>query len=537
MMKKKILALAMSIAMVATVFTGCGSTDAGNDAATADTNTASSEASTEAAADDELAEHVVLKWYLCGSNVTDDTEVLKAANEYLTEKLNCEIQPIWGTWSDFNDGAVLSLQSGEDVDIYFTCSWTSNSYANYAKDGYYVRLDDPENNLLEKYAPTLFNEVLPDALVKGAYVDGASGYGVYAVSGYKDIANQYCWDVNTDMLAKYGFTVDDVKEKGFYGFDEIFKTIKEGEEKETGTTFYPFMPETGVIERCVLGTAVVGNEGSLLSYYYNMEDPSKGSDVYGETFLNKFTSDEFKKMCDKMREYYAAGYIDPELITTEAETLAAHRNEHTYAIATQSYAYGYEVQASAAYGINIEFVPCMPPYMDTTSSQGAMMAISTASKNPERAMMFLNLLNTDPYLFTLLDYGVEGIHYNKNDIGEVEFIEEARSQYSPWTNGMGNVTLLPPQKGQGADFWDNFKAYYGSADEIPILGFTFNSENVGVEMGAVANAATEYALTLSVGAVDPDEVLPDFLKKLDDNGMQKIVDEANAQLKTYLENK
>ena len=35
---------------------------------------------------------------------------------------------------------------------------------------------------------------------------------------------------------------------------------------------------------------------------------------------------------------------------------------------------------------------------------------------------------------------------------------------------MGNVTLRPPQKGQGADFWTKFKAYYGAADQIPILG-------------------------------------------------------------------
>lgn len=537
-MKKKLLALVLSVAMVATVFTGCGDTGAASTGSTETKTTddgGSASTETAAAADDELAEHVVLKWYLCGSNVSDDKAVLEKANEYLTEKINAEIQPIWGTWSDFNDGAVLSLQSGEDVDIYFTCSWTSNAYSTYAKDGYYVRLDDPENNLLEKYAPTLFNEVLPDALVKGAYVDGASGLGVYAVSGYKDIANQYCWDCNVDMLTKYGYTTDDVKKAGFYGFGEIFDKIKKGEEAETGKTFYPFMPETGVVERCVLGTAVVGNEGSLLSYYYNMDDPSKGSDVYGEVFLNKFATDEFKKLCDQMREYYQAGYIDPELITTEAETMAAHRNEGTYAIATQSYAYGYEVQASAAYGITIEFVPCMPPYMDTTSSQGAMMAISSASKHPERAMMFLNLLNTDPYLMTLLDYGVEGIHYNLNDQGEVVFTDE-RANYSPWTNGMGNVTLLPPQEGQGTDFVEKFKEYYGSACSLPISGFIFDPTSVETEIAACKTIKDEYLVALEDGAAEPG-LLDEMNQRLEEAGIQKIVDEANAQLKAFYENK
>ena len=82
-------------------------------------------------------------------------------------------------------------------------------------------------------------------------------------------------------------------------------------------------------------------------------------------------------------------------------------------------------------------VSTTPAYVDTTSSQGAMMAISTASKNPERAMMFLNLLNTDPYLMTLLNYGIEGVHYDM-DNGEAVFNVDARASYTPWTNGMGS---------------------------------------------------------------------------------------------------
>ena len=64
-----------------------------------------------------------------------------------------------------------------------------------------------------------------------------------------------------------------------------------------------------------------------------------------------------------------------------------------YLIGTQSYALGYELQASQERNIHVEMVPVTPPYVDTTSSQGAMVAISTASENPDRAMMFLNLLN------------------------------------------------------------------------------------------------------------------------------------------------
>lgn len=150
-------------------------------------------------------------------------------------------------------------------------------------------------------------------------------------------------------------------------------------------------------------------------------------------------------------------------------------------------------------------------------------------------MMFLNLLNTDPKLMTMLNYGLEGVHYELEN-GLVKFTEE-RSKYQPWTNGMGNVTILPPTVEQGEGFWDNFKAYYGEAKEIPLLGYSYNSENMQTQMGAVANVVAEYLLPLCTGAVDPDEKLPEFLEKMEAAGVQDVLDDANAQLDSFMQSK
>lgn len=135
---------------------------------------------------------------------------------------------------------------------------------------------------------------------------------------------------------------------------------------------------------------------------------------------------------------------------------------------------------------------------------------------------------------TLLNYGVEGVHYNLNDAGEVEFTEARQNSYTVWTNGVGNVTILPPQKGQGADFQQRFAEFYAGSKKLPIYGFTFDPTNVSNEIAAVANVKEAYFLTLCTGAADVDTVLPEFIKKMDDAGMQKIVDEANAQLAAFL---
>lgn len=541
MKKKKVLSLALAAAMVAGMLAGCGSD---TPAATADTD--SSAANTEApAADDaedggevaaatlDISEPVTLRWYLHGSNVTDDTAVLEKVNEYLGEKLNVTLEPIWGTWGDFDEGSTLAINGGDDIDIYFTCSWSADEYNQYAKKGAWVRLDDPENNLIEQYGQDVW-AALPDVLKEGAEIDGSDGYGVYAIPAFKDFGTQNTWDVNVTLLEELGYTLEDIENRSYYEFGEILQAAKELK----GEDFYPLNIEPMVLERQVTNSIIVnGDSGTcnVLSYYI---DPTDVSTDIGSVIENKYATDEYKKFVEQTREYYLAGYIDPAIgnAQTSNDVLMAAQSSANYLIGTQSYALGYEVQTSAERGIHVEYVPCTPPYVDKTSTQGAMMAISTASKNPERAMAFLNLLNTDPYLITLLEYGVEGIHYNLTDEGLVEFTAE-RDNYIPWRNGMGNITLLPTQVGEGdADFFKNtFIPYYESAKAIPAFGYVFDTTNVETELAAVANVAQQYAMSLNAGTIDPATALPEFLEKLDAAGMQNIVDEANTQLQAYFD--
>ena len=238
-----------------------------------------------------------------------------------------------------------------------------------------------------------------------------------------------------------------------------------------------------------------------------------------------------------MHKYYEAGYIDPALSVGETSNDARtnHQKDASYLIGTQSYAFGYEYSAEVlARGAEIKFVPCTDPYVDTTASQGAMMAINSASEHPEESFKFLALLNSDPVLMTLMNYGVEGIHYTLNDEGLVVFNADARATYSPWTNGVGNVTILPDTADEGKGFRKAFQEYYAGAKGIPSLGFVFDNTPVENEMAALGNVAAQYALALDCGAVDPETELPAFLSALDAAGMEAYLNEANAQLDAYM---
>lgn len=464
-----------------------------------------------------------------GSNVTDDTEVLAKLNEYLAEKIGVKLEVIWGTWGDFDDKAVNAIMGGDPIDIYFTCSWSKDAYYDFAKKGYWLKLDD----LMAEYAQD-FLAILPEGLKNGATIDGSDGKGMYAFNGIKDSATQNCWDINVTLLEELGFTLDDIKSRDYYTFGDILAKAKEVK----GDSFYPLLVEPMVLERMVTNGIILPGDcadPNLLSFYLNPEDVS-AQGPYGNVLLNKFATEEFKKFAEKTREYYELGYIDPALAIAETSNDVRSNKQLSaeYLIGTQSYALGYEHEASTLRNIHVEFVPCTAPYLDTTASQGAMMAVSSASEHPVAAVKFLNLLNTDPYVMTMLNYGVEGVHYTLNEDGLVVFTEK-RNDYTPWRNGLGNITLLPNTVDEGAGFWENtFLPFYGAAKGIPVLGFIFDSAPVEVEMSALAGVAAQYALPLCAGAVDPDTVLPEFLEKLEAAGMQKYLDEANAQLQAFL---
>ena len=537
-MKKKVIASMMALSMMAGL-AACASAPAAAPAASGSTEAAADEAApaseTVAEAPAASGDVTTISMYFHGSNVTDDSQVLAELNPYLEEKIGVNLKPIWGTWGDFDENATLALQGGDDIDIYFTCSWSADEYNKFARDGYWVRLDDPDNNLIEKYASDLW-ALLPEVLTNGAQIEGADGFGVYAVPGYKDIATQNTWDVNVEKLNELGYDISDIEGLSYFDFGPILAAAKE----KYGADFYPLNIEGFVLERAVCNSAIVNGDsgtGNFLSYYINPENLSEPTEKYGNQILNKFATDEFKAFAEKTREYYEAGYIDPALAIagTANDTLAAKKPTGEYLIGTQSYALGYEMQASQERGFEVAMVPVTAPYVDTSSSQGAMMAISTASKNPEKAMEFLNLLNTDPKVMTLVNYGVEGVHYELED-GLVNFTDK-RSDYQPWTNGVGNVTILPPTVAQGDGWWDTFKAYYGAAEEIPLLGFTYDNSEMETQVGNIGMVVSEYALGFCTGSRDVETELPEFLQKLQDAGIDDVIADANAQLQAFLEAK
>ena len=542
---KKLLSLVLAMLMVLSLAAcGGGNNDApANNDTPAKTDTPANTdapANTDTPSDTPAAsdlDPVTLSIWLHGSTVTPEAsaKVMESVNAYLKDKINVTLDPIWGPWADFDPATVTALAGGDDVDIYFTCNWSANEYNKYARDGYWVKLDD----LLPTYGADLLTTI-PDGIWECAKTNGYDGMGVYAVPALKDTATQNCWDLNGTLLAELGYDVDAVVESAslnpdFYYSDEFEEMLQKAKDAKGGD-FYPLVGEPVLFERIATGTSIVTgdlNGAPVFSYYYDLEHPAK--DI-GSKLVCKYATPEFKKFAE--RTYYLSqkGFISPQTqnVDTANAYMEACRKSASYLFCTQSYAFGCELDYARDRGIDVRMIPTDAPYMDATSGQGAMMAISATSKNPERALMFLNLLNTDPELMTLLNYGTEGYTYNKNSDGTITFVDEVRTTYSPWRNGMGNIRILPATSDEGADYWDRFSAYYDQAEALPYGSFIVDVSGLSNEATALANVYGQYGFQLMAGATNPETVLPEFLSKLEEAGMQKMLDTANEQLAAYI---
>ena len=80
------------------------------------------------------------------------------------------------------------------------------------------------------------------------------------------------------------------------------------------------------------------------------------------------------------------------------------------------------------------------------------------------------------------------------------------------------------------DKWATFKEFNDASEEASSFGFDFNLEPVSSQVAGFRYILDEFGIALYTGSVDPDEYLPKLLEKLDDAGVQKVIDEMQRQV-------
>ncbi len=536
---KKVLSLVLAFVLCFTL-AACGgnetatepevTTPAAEEEAPAEQEPAAEEPTADATAGGYSGDVTLEVMFMPNGEINPDTvtEVADAVNARLAElnyefKVNFSFSGVAWAWDDLN----LALQTNNAPDIIPAHAWSGAvNYLTGAQGGQYLRLDDPENNLLEQYGPALYGNTNP-LIIEAATVPGDQGTGIYGYIIEKDSVSQLGYYVNVTALEELGFTLADFNADDLASWEPLLQAYADATGK------YPLNIEAEVLDRTVNHIIYINNTIGPLGVQFDNANPG-GTDV---SIINRYQSSTYQDFIATMRGYYEAGFVDPDqglVGEVSSSSVANRRTDGDFLISTIVYAPGNEItvarSASDAQGkdVQIAYVPgWSKPIATVESAQGSGLAVYAGTDYAPEAVTFLNLMASDETIANLVAAGIEGKSYNLVD--GVVINTGDRGGWSVWRYGVVGVSsAATPQ--DTADEWVNFKTFNASADLVS-FGM-FNPASVETQNAACIATIDKYAIPLGSGALDPAEY-DAFMEELTAVGVDQVVEAAQLQLEEF----
>lgn len=438
-------------------------------------------------------------WYNMDEPQKDTELVLSEVNKYLKEKINATLKLELIDFKNYDKEIKSVISSGQKFDLCFTSAWI-NSYTYNSLKGSFLELD----SLLDKHGKKTL-KYMPKVLKDGAKVNGK----IYAIPSIKELGHQFCITLNKKYIDKYGFDVSTITELD--DLEPMFEVIKKNEPEVVPYLIYSYsssafsMPMERIIEQVPS------------ALYFDNRTNYK--------LVNPFETPEFQQYAALMHNWYTKGYILQDAATIKS--IDSYEKTGNWFAGAYSYNPLIELQLSRRLGYDVLTVPLRQPFITKKDIEYHMQAISSTSEDPERVMMFLELLNTDEYLYNLLAYGIEGTHYKK--VSE-NVIDVLRDRYYAANYTFGNRELAYSMSYYPQTLKKDFEEFDSKAIISPLLEFNFDPSSVESEIARITEVTEEVEGPVFVGAVDPEVYIPKVIEKYKRAGLDKVIDEQQRQI-------
>lgn len=449
----------------------------------------------------------VLQMYQIGDKPDNYDELMGKANEIIKDKTGATINMNYIGWGDYSQKMSVIISSGETYDIAFADNYVAN-----AQKGAFADLTE----LMPKYAKDAYDQ-LDEAYIQGNLVDGK----LYAFPVNANVFAQQVLTFNKDYLDEYNLSID-----GIESYEDAEAVLKEFHEKNPNVAAFAVGQ----------GFRAQGNYdyplGNGMPFAVNLNgDTNK--------IINQFDDEDYVNILKTMNKWYKEGLIPADAATSntgynlEADTWFM-RGE------TQGpFDYGDTLLTNAA-GHELVSKPITEPLKSTAQAQMANFVVGNTSKNKEKAVEVLGLINSDPELLNGLIYGIEGEAWEKVEgkDGKIELLDgyKPNQHMSAWNTG--NNKILYTQESVTDDMIAERDKSIEESIPSPILGFNFDTENVKTEITNISNVMSQYLDSLNTGTVAPEEALPKLMDALKGAGYDKVLEEMQSQYDAFLkENK
>lgn len=486
-------------------------------------STAAAEASTENPYADlgfDLSEHREILMYAISDRPAPMDRILEIINrDYMEPWLNATLKIEFLPWGVAGTKYPLLLQGGDSFDLIYTAAWMG--YSGHAQNGAFLELTP---DFLQKYLPFSYNDQ-PATAWDQASISGK----IYAVPRSAAEFNNYNMIlVRQDLLEKYG-----IKELTCWEDTiEAFKTLAANEsqngmyvlaQRSYDELLYQWWQKNNI-------SYLVSGYGFVFNNHGSDELPAV------EDLQFMYLTDEFYQYCEQMAELAPLNVWSPNVLNDQTDVSVQFESGRIAAMSWNGSinSIGANMEAN---GIGTYAIYDITP--DAKTSRGSyadgMMSIPATCKDPERAMLALDLIRAFPEVNRMLVGGIEGEHWILREDGYRDAGPKA-DEY-PWGGWAWGFNRYDDPKRYNEDERQLFFDKTCEAKEIEpkSAGFTFDPSNVETEFAVVNSIVSEYSTSLTLGMFGEDlpQKYDEFVKQLHAAGIDTIMDELRTQYQAY----
>ena len=551
-MKKRTICLLLAMIMVLSiVLAGCSKTaetpaadetPATTEPAETTDNTETPEAPEETA--EPALEQKTIQLMITGAGKQANSDKVWAAfNEQLQQYVpNTTVEFIDVPFEEYSEKFSQVLASGEGVDLAWT-GWLINKPQNIA-DGNLRPLDD----LLAEYGQGIV-DILGENVVE-IHRNAADGKLYYLPSWQGLCGERRGWLVVTEIAELAGDTwIEDTeaalnKWRNNYSGIEDFQAVL-----DQATKYLAAAKEAGK-----LGAGINTGRAFGWSMYNGMYSfLGVGGAEIGITYCDgTFTvkdgvaGEHYKLYAKTMADWYKEGYIRSDIMSVDTSTLTTPKNgeitDTTYVFSCDPYLTEADQEAAIAdAGMDMTYLP-IEENAYLILGGDTSYAIPYCADEPERAMMVLNAIYSQPDLYNTLIYGIEGEDYTKNADGTITTSYVGASPTADdsygiqrWIIGSCKNALI--NNGTDPNYYADLEALEETARVNPFLNFTFDRTNVEGICASILNVYYEYGPQIDNGVAGDnwEELYNNYMAARKDAGIEELVTEFQNQLNAYIE--
>jgi putative aldouronate transport system substrate-binding protein len=461
-------------------------------------------------------EPVTLSFFFFGNKLSSTDEVWAAIAQEFRNELNVNFNINFIAGTDYKDRMLVKFAAGDVWDMNYDGNWLQYDQT-VAMNGYMV-LDD----LLPRYAPDLYRAYQESGALESAKVNGK----IVAIPWTNIMTNRPFFQWRADLIDVDPSTVKTVED-----VERVLYQLKQR------------YPDRYIIENSNTEVFLMKNDlmGATNNFVFNANDSTVQVQHVAETAA-------YRERARYAEKWQRDGIIWSDVLVDQLDhnqlinqgRLITKFGTHEFSNDSRAW-----VEPAARWGFNSLYDDKKFALRTALSN---IVAIPRTAKNPERTLMFLNLVETNQKMFDMVMYGIQGKTYvmdtsKPNTVMYPQGMNDNNSNYMGWQS---RWALFKPQHMRGdplyeEGFWQSEKDFAtGNPNNITSLldGFTFQTDAIVTELAQISAIHDAAEKMLDVGLAGRSDVVIDKLvDDLNRAGMQKVKAEYQRQVDAFLAGK